>query len=236
MGEGCGHLKEDMCIQMGHAAEYYIRTGRGRQITREEAFEIIKRAEENGLMHQIPNLDGSGKTHAICNCCGCSCLSLRTAGMFINADMVRSNYVSKVDKEKCVACGECVQNCPVNALQLGQKLCSRTPVTTEIKRTETPRDTEWGPDKWNPDYRINRKMWLILVRVLVKLNVQLTLLFRVILNLQHKKNIKRLLSLSNMKTHFQQYVDAFVHENVSLLVQEGILINQLLSMKSKIHC
>ncbi|WP_202904810.1 4Fe-4S binding protein, partial [Clostridium botulinum] len=128
MGEGCGHLKEDMCIQMGHAAEYYIRTKRGRQITREEAFEIIKRAEENGLMHQIPNLDGSGKTHAICNCCGCSCLSLRTAGMFINADMVRSNYVSKVDKEKCVACGECVQNCPVNALQLGQKLCSRTPV------------------------------------------------------------------------------------------------------------
>lgn len=157
MGEGCGHLKEDMCIQMGHAAEYYIRTKRGRQITREEAFEIIKRAEENGLMHQIPNLDGSGKTHAICNCCGCSCLSLRTASMFINADMVRSNYVSKVDKEKCVACGECVQNCPVNALQLGQKLCSKTPVTTEIKRTETPRDTDWGPDKWNPDYRINRK-------------------------------------------------------------------------------
>lgn len=157
MGEGCGHLKEDMCIQMGHAAEYYIRTGRGRQITREEAFEIIKRAEENGLMHQIPNLDGSGKTHAICNCCGCSCLSLRTAGMFINADMVRSNYVSHVDKDKCVACGECVQNCPVNALQLGQKLCSKTPVTEAIKRKETPRDTEWGPEKWNPDYRINRK-------------------------------------------------------------------------------
>jgi len=110
-GEGCGHLKEDMCIQLGHAAEYYIRTGRGRKITREEAFEIIKRAEENGLMHQIPNLDGSGKTHAICNCCGCSCLALRGATMFTNADMVRSNYVSKVDKDKCVACGECVANC-----------------------------------------------------------------------------------------------------------------------------
>lgn len=157
MGEGCGHLKEDMCIQMGHAAEYYIRTGRGREITREEAFEIIKRAEENGLMHQIPNLDGSGKTHAICNCCGCSCLSLRTAEMFINADMVRSNYVSKVDKEKCVACGECVQNCPVNALQLGQKLCSKTPIVEKIERKETPRDTEWGPERWNPDYRTNRK-------------------------------------------------------------------------------
>lgn len=155
MGEGCGHLKEDMCIQMGHAAEYYIRTGRGRQITREEAFEIIKRAEENGLMHQIPNLDGSGKTHAICNCCGCSCLSLRTASMFKNVDMVRSNYVSKVDKDKCVACGECVETCPVNALQLGQKLCTVTPLPK--KKIETPRDTEWGPEKWNPEYRTNRQ-------------------------------------------------------------------------------
>lgn len=157
MGEGCGHLKEDMCIQMGHAAEYYIRTGRGRQITREEAFEIIRRAEENGLMHQIPNIDGSGKTHAICNCCGCGCLSLRTAGMFKNNDMVRSNYVAKVETEKCVACGQCVENCPVNALKLGQKLCSSKPVTSDITTKVTPRDTKWTEDKWNPDYRINRE-------------------------------------------------------------------------------
>lgn len=156
MGEGCGHLKEDMCIQMGHAAEYYIRTGRGKEITREEAFEIIKRAEENGLVHQIPNTDGSGKTHAICNCCGCSCLSLRTAEMFLNTDMVRSNYVSEVDKDKCVACGECVENCQVNALQLGQKLCAKTPI--KEKKRLLPRDTEWGPDKWNIDYRTNRKV------------------------------------------------------------------------------
>ena len=156
MGEGCGHLKEDMCIQMGHAAEYYIRIGRGRQITREEAFEIIKRAEENGLMHQIPNTDGPGKTHAICNCCGCGCLSLRTAGMFLNPDMVRSNYIAKVDKDKCVACGECVENCPVNAPKLGQKICAKKPA--KEKKRDLPYDTEWGPDKWNPDYRTNRKV------------------------------------------------------------------------------
>lgn len=156
MGEGCGHLKEDMCIQMGHAAEYYIRTGRGREITREEAIEIIKKAEENGLMHQIPNTDGPGKTHAICNCCGCSCLSLRTAGMFLNTDMVRSNYVSRVDKDKCVACGECVENCCVNATKLGQKICTKTPIVE--KERPLPYDTEWGPDKWNPDYRINSQV------------------------------------------------------------------------------
>ncbi len=157
MGEGCGHLKEDMCIQMGHAAEYYIRTGRGRQITREEAFEIIDRAEENGLMHQIPNIDGSGKTHAICNCCGCGCLSLRTAEMFKNNDMVRSNYVAKVDPDKCVACGQCVEYCPVNALRLGQKLCSSKPIVEDITTKDTPRDMDWGEENWNPDYRINRE-------------------------------------------------------------------------------
>ncbi len=157
MGDGCGHLKEDMCIQLDHAAEYYIRTGRAREITREEAFEIIKRAEENGLMHQIPNIDGEGKTHAICNCCGCGCYAMRTTNMFINADMTRSNYVAKVDKEKCVACGECVVNCPVNALQLGQKICSTKPVVEKLERDETPRNTVWTPDKWNPEYRTNRK-------------------------------------------------------------------------------
>ena len=157
MGEGCGHLKEDMCIQMGHAAEYYIRTGRGREITREEAFEIIRRAEENGLMHQIPNIDGSGKTHAICNCCGCSCLSLRSGTMYKNVDMLRSNYISKVDKEKCVACGQCVEACPMNALKLGQKICSSGAVTEKITTTHTPRNNDWPEEKWNPDYRINRE-------------------------------------------------------------------------------
>ncbi len=156
MGEGCGHLKEDMCIQLGHAAEYYIRTGRGRAITREEAFDIIKRAEENGLMHQIPNADGPGHTHAICNCCGCSCYATRLAGMFGNNDFVRSNYVSKVDKDKCVACGECVQVCPVNALKLGQKLCTKTPIP-EKKREDFAHNTEWGEDKWNVDHRTNRE-------------------------------------------------------------------------------
>lgn len=156
MGEGCGHLKEDMCIQLDHAAEYYIRTGRGREITREEAFEIIHRAEENGLMHSIPNLDGPGKTHAICNCCGCSCFAMRIAAMYRNPDMVRSNYVSKVDEDKCVACGECVENCPTNALRLGQKICTKTVVHRE--KEELPYDTEWGSDKWNIDYRQNMQV------------------------------------------------------------------------------
>lgn len=157
MGEGCGHLKEDMCIQLGWAAEYYIRTGRGREVTKDEVYEILRKAEENGLMHEVPNLDGNGKTHAICNCCGCGCLSMRSGEMFKNVDLIRSNYVSVVDPEKCVACGECVENCPMNAMKLGQKLCSTSAVTQDITTTYTPRDHEWKEENWNPEYRFNRE-------------------------------------------------------------------------------
>lgn len=156
MGEGCGHLKEEMCIQLGHAAEYYIKTGRGREITREEAYEIIRRAEDNGLMHSIPNLDSPGHTHAICNCCGCGCYAMRLANEYLNNDIVRSNYKSVVDESKCVACGECVDVCPTNALRLGQKLCSKTPLDETVTKV-TPRNSEWQEDKWNSDYRVNRK-------------------------------------------------------------------------------
>ena len=36
------------------------------------------------------------------------------------------------------------------------KLCTKNEVKIPV-RTEFPKDTEWGPDKWNADYRINRK-------------------------------------------------------------------------------
>lgn len=158
MGEGCGHLEEDMCIQIGGAARGFIHTGRARKISRQEAFEIMEKAEHNGLMHEIPNIDGVGKTHALCNCCGCSCFSLRTGEYFHTATMIRSNYISEVDPEKCVACGECVEICPMNALHLGERLKNKKEI-----QIETPLhayDHKWGADKWNPNFRYNREMIL----------------------------------------------------------------------------
>ncbi len=155
LGQGCGHLEQDMCIQMGTGAEYYIRTGRARQITKEEVLEILKKAEENGLMHQIPNIEGLGESAAICNCCSCSCFAMRVATMFNAPDAIRSNYTAQVDKDKCVACGQCVENCPTNALRLGQKLCAKNPVPE--KTYDKVRNHKWTEKNWNVDYRENRK-------------------------------------------------------------------------------
>ena len=152
LGDGCGHLEEDMCVQMGRGAEHYIRTGRAREITREQELEIIKRAEENGLMHDMVNIEEPGESAAICNCCACACFGLRVGLMFGARDAIRSNYVAEVDEAKCVACGQCVETCPGNALKLGQKLCSTedlTPQPDYVKLSETIHPKR----SWNPDYR-----------------------------------------------------------------------------------
>ena len=152
IGDGCGHLDEDMCIQMGKGAEHYIRSGRAKEITREQALEIIKRAEENGLMHDMVNIEEPGESAAICNCCACACFGLRVGLMYGARDAIRSNYVAEVDEAKCVACGQCVETCPGNALKLGQKLCSTedlTPKPDYVKLSETLRPKR----SWDPNYR-----------------------------------------------------------------------------------
>lgn len=153
--EGCGHLETEMCIQMGSGAEYYIKTGRAREITREEAKEIIHNAEQLGLMHEMPHTEQLGEAFAICNCCGCSCFSMRIASMFKTPDAIRSNYTAKVNPKNCVACGQCVENCPVNAIQLGQKLCAKTSLPE--KKERTARDHMWSIKDYNLDYRENRQ-------------------------------------------------------------------------------
>lgn len=155
LGEGCGHLEEDMCIQMGKGAEHYIRTGRARQISREEVYEILKRAEDNGLMHDMPNIEEAGESAAICNCCSCSCFGLRVGMMYGARDVIRSNFTAKIDETKCVACGQCVENCPANALKLGQKLCTEIPLP-EISYKKMS-DSIWSKKDWNMDYRENRE-------------------------------------------------------------------------------
>ena len=153
LGEGCGDDPEGWCIAVGDMADYVVETGKGgRYITYDEVMEILQKAEDNGFVHQITNIDGEQKIFAICNCNVNVCNALRTSQLYNTPNMSRSAYVAKVEAENCVACGRCVEVCPAGAVKLGQKLCTKDgPV--EYPRQELPDETRWGPEKWTIDYR-----------------------------------------------------------------------------------
>ncbi|MBO5547012.1 MAG: FAD-dependent oxidoreductase, partial [Bacteroidales bacterium] len=143
-----------MCMYLNDNAVNYSETGAHRLISKEEAYEILRRAEDNGLVHELNVTPGYDDTTAICNCCGCSCFALRIASYFHTPDAIRTNYVARVDKDKCVACGQCVENCQLNAVRLGQKLCARP--ANEERPKDTPRNTLWSSRRYDPDYRTDR--------------------------------------------------------------------------------
>lgn len=156
--EGCADDPEDWCIAVGDMADYVVETQKGgRYITYEEALDILKRAEDNGFVHQITNIDGKDKIFAICNCNVNVCYALRTSQLFNTPNMSRSAYVAHVKTENCVACGRCVEYCPAGAVKLGQKLCTKDgPI--EYPKHELPDTVKWGPEKWDEDYRDNNRI------------------------------------------------------------------------------
>lgn len=152
-GEGCADDPEDWCIGVGDMADYLVETNKGHYITREMVMEILQRAEDNGFVHQITNIDGENKIFAICNCQVKVCNALRTSQLFNTPNMSRSAYVAKVEAKDCVACGKCVEFCPAGAVKLGQKLCKKDGSAVTYPKQELPDAVKWGKEKWSPDYR-----------------------------------------------------------------------------------
>ena len=152
MGEGCGDDPDDWCIGVGDMADYLVETNKGHYVTYDEVMQILQKAEDNGFVHQITNIDGENKIFAICNCNVNVCNALRTSQLFNTPNMSRSAYVARVEPENCVACGRCVEYCPAGAVKLGQKLCTKDGPITYPKQ-ELPDAVKWGPDKWAIDYR-----------------------------------------------------------------------------------
>lgn len=156
--EGCADDPEGWCIAVGDMADYVVETDKGgRYITKEEALEIFQQAEDNGFVHQITNIDGENKIFAICNCNVNVCYALRTSQLFNTPNLSRSAYVAHVDREKCVACGRCVEFCPAGALSLGQKLCKKDGSEVQYPKKPLPSEQKWGPEMWTENYRdVNR--------------------------------------------------------------------------------
>lgn len=156
-GEGTGEIEGELCIGVGDMADYLVETGKGRYIDLNEVLEILQRAEDNGFVHQITNIDGEDKIFAICNCAPGVCNALRISQLFNTPNLSRSAYRASVESDKCVACGRCVEFCPTGAAKLGQKLCTKDgPV--KYPQAELPDAVKWSKEKWDPDYRDNAKI------------------------------------------------------------------------------
>lgn len=157
-GEGCADDPEGWCVAVGDMADYVVETQKdGRYISKEEALDIFRQAEENGFVHQITNIDGKNKIFAICNCNVNVCYALRTSQLFNTPNMSRSAYIAKVEKQNCVACGKCVEACPAGAVKLGQKLCDKEGCEITYPRMPLPGDQPWGEHMWTHNYRdVNR--------------------------------------------------------------------------------
>lgn len=104
----------EICMQLGKAGSYAIDRGTGRQVDKDEALELLQKAEQAGLIHVTMNR--SGDTHFICNCCNDCCM---TFPMLINRQLKMcdpSRFAARVDAELCNACGDCLERCYFGAL------------------------------------------------------------------------------------------------------------------------
>ena len=158
-GEGTGDNADYWCIAVGDMAEYLVETHKDAYYcSYDDVMAVLKRAEERGYVHQITNLDGKDKIVGICNCAAGVCNAIRTSQLFNTPNMSASAYRAHVDTSKCVACGKCVEVCPVGAAKLGQKLCRADGSNVIYPKALLPDETKWGPDKWNKNYRDDAKI------------------------------------------------------------------------------
>lgn len=156
LDKGNGEPDFHWCLPIGHYAEYAIRTGKAKRVTKEEYLKILKKAEDRGFVHNVSNANGAGPIEYICNCDYQTCFTFRAALYTSNSSLVRSNFVAQVEPEKCVACGECVETCPMNAVKMGQRLEPKTPV--DYHYAVTPHEyMKWGEERHNKNYGENRK-------------------------------------------------------------------------------
>ena len=157
LDEGVADDPQAWCIGVGDFADYSRETGKGHDITYDEAMAILKKAEDNGFVHQITNIDGENKIFGICNCNVNICNALRTSQLFNTPNLSASAYRAKVDTQNCVACGKCVEYCPAGAVKLGQKLCTKNgPI--QYPKHELPDAANWPKEKWDEDYRDNNRI------------------------------------------------------------------------------
>jgi len=104
---------------------YMVEFGLARQIDVDETMQIIKAADDEGLVHIINNMEGRMDT--ICNCCSCCCAFLVPINDNMGLEMLSfSNYLASVEADNCTLCGTCEDRCPVGAIKVGDEYAEVT--------------------------------------------------------------------------------------------------------------
>jgi len=124
MGDKCDKLLE-ACMTFGFAADYYIENGMAREISKEEAKQVLLKPEEDGLVHCSSN--HQGEKIFICNCCGCHCKALAYITKHDMPGLIaQSDYYASVDADTCEGCETCTDRCQVDAIEMIDKIAAVT--------------------------------------------------------------------------------------------------------------
>ena len=123
LGDPCDKPK-DVCLSFGPNARFIAERGFGRLISREEALNVLDRAEKAGLVHCPSN---TGKyIDFICNCCMCHCLLLQSINSaVIQPGPATSSFIVVVNGEQCMGCGDCIDRCQMEALSMQDDIVAR---------------------------------------------------------------------------------------------------------------
>ncbi|MHA1105232.1 MAG: ATP-binding protein [Promethearchaeota archaeon] len=117
IGEPCKKTDlRESCFSFRTAAKVYIEKGLGREVSKEEALEILEKAQEDGLVLQPGN---SQRPMNICTCCGCCCGVLSHQNQLEEpAQFFATNFYAKVDPDECIGCGICEERCNMDAVHV----------------------------------------------------------------------------------------------------------------------